>query len=185
MKLKPIFLFLILTLFFIACNQDEDEAITATNTTPDNFEGVLNDDGYLIFGWFYGECLGETCIEIYQVSNESLLEDENDNYPSWDEFYNADFYPISINPQIIVPTLEPEPFLELVKDFPTDLFNVSETVIGMPDAGDWGGLYIELQLEENGYRQFWLIDQMQDNVPEYLHDYINKVNSKIAILSHN
>jgi hypothetical protein len=30
----------------------------------------------------------------------------------------------------------------LTKYFPTDLLNETEKVIGQPDAGDWGGLYV-------------------------------------------
>ena len=64
--------------------------------------------------------------------------------------------------------------------FPTDLLSEKDTVIGQPDAGDWGGLYLEYNF--NGVRKFWLLDQKKDNVPTKYHDLIDKVNEKIALL---
>ena len=46
---------------------------------------------------------------------------------------------------------------ELTKYFPTDLLKETETIIGQPDAGDWGGLYVMYNF--NGVRKFWLLDQ--------------------------
>ena len=45
----------------------------------------------------------------------------------------------------------------MTKYFPTDLLKETERVIGQPDAGDWGELYVEYNL--NGVRKFWLLDQ--------------------------
>ena len=46
---------------------------------------------------------------------------------------------------------------ELTKYFPTDLLKETETVIGQPDARDWGELYVMYNF--NGLRKFWLLDQ--------------------------
>lgn len=65
--------------------------------------------------------------------------------------------------------------------FPNDLLDITEKVIGQPDAGDWGGLYIEYS--RNEIRQFWLIDRNKSNVPSYLHGFIDKVNERIAMIN--
>ena len=69
---------------------------------------------------------------------------------------------------------------DLTKYFPTDLLNETEKVIGQPDAGDWGGLYVEYNL--NGIRKFWLLDQKKSNVPTKYHNFHDKINEKIGQL---
>jgi len=61
------------------------------------------------------------------------------------------------------------------------LLDDHDTIIGQPDAGDWGGLYIEYN--KDAVRRYWLLDQMKSNVPEYLYDFIDKVNEKIALIN--
>jgi hypothetical protein len=69
---------------------------------------------------------------------------------------------------------------DLMDFFPQDLLNESDTVIGMPDAGDWGGFYIEYNF--NGTRRFWILDKMKTNVPGKYHAFIDKLNEKIDLL---
>ncbi len=133
----------------------------------------LANDDYLVFGHFYGECLGEQCIEIYRLEQTRLLEDLNDNYPNGTDFYQGQFIP-----------LEDELFREantLLEYFPTELLNESSHVIGQPDAGDWGGLYIEYKSGVN--HDFWLLDLMVDNVPEYLHEFIEQARTTTSRIS--
>jgi hypothetical protein len=128
---------------------------------------------YLIFGHFYGECEGEWCVEIFKIDDSNLYEDSNDIYPNGSNFYNANFTKLS------------EAKFQEVKDlenfFPEELLSEPEKVIGMPDAGDWGGLYIEYNFD--GVRNFWLLDQMKINTPIYLHPFIDKVNEKIGLIN--
>ncbi|MFD0834386.1 hypothetical protein ACFQ0I_01315 [Mariniflexile aquimaris] len=132
-------------------------------------ETKLNNDDYLIFGHFYGFCVGENCIEIFKLTNNTLYEDSNDNY--------------SINPLNFEP-LESTKF-ELVKDlmgyFPEKLLTENEDIIGCPDCADGGGLYIEYS--KNGIVKHWKIDQMKMNVPTYLHAFMDKLNEKIALIN--
>jgi hypothetical protein len=60
------------------------------------------------------------------------------------------------------------------------LLNENHTVIGMPDAGDWGGFYVEYNF--NGTRRFWILDKMKANVPSQYHDFIDSLNAKIYLL---
>ncbi len=148
------FLFLF-SFIFLGCSSEDE-------TKPNN-------DDYLIFGHFYGFCVGENCIEIFKLTNNTLYEDSNDNY--------------SINPLNFEP-LESTKF-ELVKDlmlyFPEKLLTENEDIIGCPDCADGGGLYIEYS--KNGIVKHWKIDQMKMNVPTYLHAFMDMLNEKIALIN--
>lgn len=124
---------------------------------------------YIIFGHFYGECLGDKCIEIFRLEEDKLFEDRNDRYPSYTGFYSGKWEKLS-NQKF-------NDTKDLTNDFPLDLLNETSTVIGQPDAGDWGGLYIEYNFD--GIRKFWLLDQKKSNVPTKFHPFIDKVNEKI------
>ncbi len=54
-------------------------------------------------------------------------------------------------------------------------------MIGQPDAGDWGGIYVEYKF--NSVRKFWLIDQKKSNIPAYLHEFVDKTNKKIELIN--
>ncbi|MEP5339198.1 MAG: hypothetical protein ABJL44_16330 [Algibacter sp.] len=154
---KLIYIFL-LSIVFFSCNPND--------STP-NENNEEND--YLIFGHFYGFCVGETCVEVFKLDSEKLYEDSNDNYA------NAPFN---------FEALETDKF-ELAKDLinflPAELLSDTETTFGCPDCADGGGLFIEYS--KNGVIQNWRIDQMQNNVPTYLHDFVDKVNEKIALIN--
>lgn len=159
----------VMTLFLGACDKEntlnEDE-------TPD----TTVKEGHLIFGHFYGECFGEGCVEIFKIENDQLFEDSNDTYPTiypMGDFYDGDFTALD--------NAKFELVEDLVDAFPSALLDETEKQIGIPDAGDWGGLYIEYDFD--GVHQYWLLDQMKSNVPDYLHEFIDKVNDKISIIN--
>lgn len=136
----------------------------------DNLE--LSTSDYIIFGHFYGKCVGEQCIEIFRLENEKLFEDSKDQYPNSGEFYGGIW--VQLSQQKFNDTKD------LTKYFPTDLLNETEKIIGQPDAGDWGGLYVEYNI--NGVRKFWLLDQKKSNVPTKYHNFHDKINEKIGQL---
>ena len=156
MKTLSLLLFLLLV-FSNSCKKDELH---------------LSVTDYMIFGHFYGECKGEACIEIFRLEQNQLLEDTKDQYPNSTDFYEGKYYQL--------PAQKYEDVKDILTFFPKDLLNEPNRVIGQPDAGDWGGLYIEYNV--NGLRKFWLIDQMKNNVPAKYHAFIVKVNEKIAML---
>lgn len=129
----------------------------------------LNDGDYLIFGHFYGFCVGENCVEIFKLTDTKLYEDSNDNYAM--EPFNFE--------------LLDEAKFDLAKDlidaFPEKLLLEKETTFGCPDCADGGGLYIEYS--KDGVVKSWKIDQMQMNVPTYMHDFMDKVNEKISLIN--
>jgi hypothetical protein len=159
-KMKPnILITTCLTVFLLTCCKKDE-----------NLE--LSKSDYIIFGHFYGECAGEWCVEIFKLEQGKLFEDTEDKYPNKNAFYDGNY--VQLSQQKFNDTKD------LINYFPTDLLNETGTVIGQPDAGDWGGLYVEYNFD--GVRQFLLLDQMERNVPTKYHNFIDKVNEKIEHL---
>lgn len=128
---------------------------------------------YMVFGHFYGECAGEGCVEIYKLTDAALYEDLTDVYPNSQTPYDGQY------------TLLSDAKFQLTKDliyaFPEALYAEPNNVVGMPDAGDWGGIYVEMKFKnEPGLTGFWLLDQMESNMPEAYNDFVDLINEKIA-----
>ena len=130
---------------------------------------------YMIFGHFYGECVGEGCVEIFKIADGALFEDSTDVYPNGITAYEGQFYALDEAKYQLVK--------DLVGDFPNELYDETEHVIGMPDAGDWGGIYVEIK-HENAPAQsgFWLLDQMESNMPEVYNAFVDRINEKIHLI---
>lgn len=127
---------------------------------------------YLVFGHFYGFCAGETCIEKFKLTSDKIFENTNDVYPGTNT---------SAQPNYV--QLSNEKFLatqDLMSFFPNSLLSETNTTIGMPDASDGGGLYIEYHF--NSVHKTFLIDQFKINVPSTYHVFMDKVNEKIALM---
>jgi len=127
----------------------------------------------ITFGQFFGFCMGEQCIEIYRLTATGLYEDTNDTYPARDKFYEGKF------------TKMPDDKFKLAAGFenkiPSALLNQNERVIGQPDAGDWGGYYVEVN--QNGKREFWIVDKNQLYLPENLKPFAQELGDLITLLS--
>ena len=76
-NIKYLLFSLFALLFLSACNSDDD----AAHANPE----------YLIFGHFFGECIGEGCVEIFKLDADKLYEDSNDIYPGQSDFYDGNF----------------------------------------------------------------------------------------------
>lgn len=148
--LLSLFLFSIL----ISCGKDEEK---------------FNED-YLIFGHFYGECIGEECVETFKLTQEKLYEDSNDSYSAEQPF---DFSEIGEDKHSQV--------VDFFDSFPDELWSSAETTYGCPDCADGGGLYIQYKLGDQN--SAWRIDQDKSQIPEYLHDFVDEVNEKIGIIN--
>ena len=129
----------------------------------------IDESDYLIFGHFYGMCVGDDCVLTYKLTDGALYEDLNHNYLGTDlnfkELDNAKF----------------EQVKDLANHIPSNLLNENESVFGCPDCADQGGLFIEIS--KNGVKKSWRIDQQKDNVPEYLHNFMDQVNEKIQLIN--
>ncbi len=133
----------------------------------------LNKDDYLVFGHFYGECAGEECVELFKLERDKLFEDTKDIYPNAQSIYKGNF-------SKELPQSDFEQVEMLFEAFPDQLWD-ENTIIGQPDAGDWGGFYVEYKKgDETAY---WLIDQMQSNIPDYLHTFNTKIRTAIEVIN--
>ena len=131
---------------------------------------------YMIFGHFYGECGGEGCVEMYKIDGENLYEDSTDVYPNYLTAYAGEYS--------VLPNEKYQQVKDLLLEFPEELYAEQDTVIGMPDAGDWGGIYVEIKMKNDvSLSGFWLLDQMESNMPQVYNDFVDKINEKIAIIN--
>lgn len=129
----------------------------------------LNNDEYLIFGHFHGECMGATCVETYKLTSSELYVDETDSYDksnmSFDELKKSDYKKVK----------------DLMKEFPKELWEEDE-IIGCPDCLDQGGYYIAYKKDGIVYK--WLIDKDQSKQPSYLIPFIEKVEESLTTLNY-
>lgn len=122
-----------------------------------------------VFGHFFGECHGESCVETYLFSDNMIYEDQNNDY-SHDNF---DFQ--LIDQEFI------EIAAKLEKSIPEKLWKDSASTFGCPDCGDWGGLYVELT--RDGITRFWRLDNMIESNPAYLQDFALKIRCTISVIN--
>lgn len=127
---------------------------------------------YVTFGHFHGFCAGESCIEMYRLTNESVSEDTNDTYPRSDAPYEGNFQ--KLDDSLF------DAAQENLVEIPSELLSTPSGVIGMPDAADGGGIYFEVIVK--GERKFWLIDKNRQYLPEYLHAFVDRVEAAIDVL---
>lgn len=130
---------------------------------------VNSNTEYFIFGHFYGECSGEQCVETFKIQGEHLFEESNDIYGL---AAAASPDPYLGNFQMLDQSIYEE-VAGLENEIPAALFLELSKVIGQPDAGDWGGYYIE-HYDGTSVRK-WAIDTAKRNIPEYLHDFNDKI----------
>ena len=162
MPLRKISYLILATSFYmmISCQKAEDPLVD-------------NPDDFLVFGRFYGFCMGEKCIEIYRLQDGRIYEDVKDQYVSNESFYQGDFEPLS------------EEKYQQVKDLwnviPSAIYEEDQVRFGCPDCADQGGIYLEIKT--GTFHAFWILDQSKSEVPNYLHELMDVVNSKVDILS--
>ena len=157
-------IFLVSLIFLLATTSCEKDPVT--NPLPSN------PPDYFLFGHYFGMCGGEQCIEIFKVQGNVLYEDSVDKYPSNRIPYQGKYYRHSDSLFQLV--------RYLYQQMPSQLWNVKDTTIGMPDAADWGGLYFEIS--QNGRHRYWLIDKMESNLPEYLRPFSERIEEAVQKL---
>ena len=137
--MKPTLQILILFMLFglsSACEKSKDLPLVEGN--------------YLIFGHYYGLCMGEECIETFKLTADNLYEDTNDSYNEND--FNFVLLPESLFEQV----------RDLWDEIPSELLAEADQTFGCPDCADQGGLFIQYAAE--GEVQTWRIDQNQGSV---------------------
>lgn len=131
---------------------------------------TLTSDG-MIFGRYYGECAGEGCIEIFKLQDSKLYEDTEDNYPAG-QAYSGTYVQRDANDYNKVAFM--------LNAVPNQLYTETDTTVGIPDGGDWGGIYLEVK--SGSFHRYWFIDHMTTNLPPYLHPFVGQVDSAITLL---
>lgn len=160
MSNSKICIVLSLLLLWTSCKKDEDKISNCK---------LLSSDDYLIFGTYYGFCIGD-CASIYKLTTSELHEDSIANFEKEK--------PISFKTQAL-PTSKLSTAAVLCDSFPLDrLFSEQETV-GCPDCHDQGVVYLELK--KSGQVKKWYVDPdvNADKVPAYLKTYIKELKAAL------
>ena len=156
-------LILIITTVLLSSCEKEKEII------EDEIEDTIEDTDYIVFGHFYNLCSGETCHEYFKLTEDKLYEDSLDNF-----FGNGPFDYVELSSEDF------DLVIDIVNYFPSELLNEEAEYFGCPDCWDQGGFLI--QHCENGILKTWKIDRQRDEVPEYLYDFLDKIDEKIDLL---
>lgn len=147
-------LFLLLSYSF-SCEKDK------VNST-ENLELA----GSLSFGTYYGHCRGE-CATIYRIQDGALFAD--DNVTNLYEYFEKEI-PFQ---QTALPDSEYQKAKVLLETFPKAILDLQESTIGIPDAHDQGGIFLEY--EEADFKRRWFLDTVIDRLPKDLQDYAKSV----------
>lgn len=147
--------------------------IISCDKSADQLESDKKTEAFLVFGQYAGFCAGEGCIEIFKIENGKLYEDINDLYPS------AEDPPYPGNYQLLADE-KYELVKELANQFPDQLRDEVDLVLGMADTYDQGGLYFEIK--DGDKTHYWVLDRDKNNLPTYLHSWVDLVIEKIGLL---
>ena len=131
--------------------------------------------GQFVFGSFFGFCQGEGCIEIFKVERGQLYEDQRDQYPA---VYGTEPYEGSY---ALRSSADYALAADLPGQLPEALFDEEEQVLGIPDAGDWGGWYVARR-PAGGAWEWRYIDNNLSNVPSYLHGFVEEMRRTVDAL---
>ena len=132
-----------------------------------------NDLEYIGFGTFYGYCIGETCIELFRLEADKLWENISDPYPQSGQPVTGEYVELS--------AAQFERVKDLISPPSAALLAVSDSVIGMPDYTDGGGVYLEYK--SGTTHRFWLIDNWLMNVPEAHHELVGRIHEAVALIN--
>lgn len=144
--------------------------LSLTSCKDQNKELLLAGDDYLIFGHFFGLCMGEECVEIFKLNENSLYEDRKDIYGGDGPY---DF--IKLDNELF------DKARDLPSHIPDKLLKKNSTIFGCPDCADQGGLFVKLV--RNGKEHFYKIDYQKSEVPDYLHPFIDKLDETIGLIN--
>ncbi|HPG07736.1 MAG: hypothetical protein KDC59_13575 [Saprospiraceae bacterium] len=138
---------LLMFAFTLACSKDEI---------------ALGKGDSFVFGVYHGFCANE-CVTLFKLENDKLYLDEMNR----------------LDPENLVFSSSPLPdssfqkAMKIWELFPEQLLSEPEQ-IGIPDAHDQGGYY--LRLSQGGSIHSWYIDTVLERLPEYLQQYLIKLN---------
>ncbi|MEH0156018.1 hypothetical protein V6R21_17860 [Limibacter armeniacum] len=146
------------------------EEITKTLVDSSSSKTTLKDE-QLVFGLYYGECLGN-CTHLYLIDNEMLYQDDSVTYIIPEQ--------VPFKPEAL-PSESYEMAKILLAEFPSALLNETDSIFGCPDCADQGGIFIRYSYGDK--TRTFRIDTNDNDLPEYLIPYSNKVESITSSLS--
>lgn len=151
-------------------------AIAPTACHDEKCGDINGEQEYFIFGHFYGKCAGEGCVEMYKLENGRLYEDDLDHYPDFATPIEAHWIELSKEKYEGVKDIENE--------FPNELYDETEHVQGIPDGGDWGGIYVETKFTGDlaSKSGIWVLDKNESYMPQVYNDFVDKIEVKIALI---
>ncbi len=121
---------------------------------------------YLLFGEFNDNCINDNCYRIFKIKDNQLFFDDQSSQVNIDgNAYKGNFLmfestlPVSTN--------------GLISQFPRPLLNEIDFIIGQPDFGKEGAIYIEV--ETKGEIRYWLIDNNTNRIPYYLREWMEEL----------
>lgn len=128
----------------------------------------------VVFGRYFGRCLGRDCVEIYKFDGQKLLEDISDKRPNMSNFYKGEFkHEVNLDTRLNL--------FKLLEVLPYDELNSGRSnIIGLPGNHDQGVYYLEYQ--DVFVRKFWIIDSDKSNIPKSLHAYSDLLGEMIDII---
>jgi len=126
----------------------------------------LEKGDFIVFGSFYGFCMGEECREMYMITDEKLYEDVDDS--STDEY-------------VELPSDLFAAVADLESAIPSELIEQPDSTFGCPDCHDQGGVY--LKIKKDGLAQSWTIDNDLEAIPAYLNGIVNLIHEKVELIN--
>lgn len=152
MKLKLLCLIWVSASLLLSCSKEEHD--TANH--------------YLVFGHTYGKCVGEECLEVFKLTQDSLFEDLSDNFFSG----GAKFVSLSKAKHSLA--------LPLLADFPQELKGEVNRTFGCPGCHDQATIII--QYFDGVKLQQFLVDEDKPMIPVFLHAYVEDIQKTISDL---
>ena len=159
--MKNLLLIFTLIVFGTSCDKEEEPFLFVESPSVDG--------DYIVFGNYAGFCAGEQCIEIFKLTSTTLSEDRSDLYPDYRQPYIGDYELLGDD--------QYQKAKNILTSTPPALLAIKDTIIGMPDYADGGGIYFEYKV--GTIHRYWLIDQMKNNIPASLHDFVDVINITI------
>ena len=152
MKIRLLTLILVSAGFLLGCDKEE----------------VNISARYLVFGHSYGKCVGEECLEVFKLTQDSLYEDLEDNFFTG----GAKFVALSKTKHTLA--------LPLLTSYPEELRDEVNRTFGCPGCHDQASIII--QYFDGEKLQKFVVDEDKNMVPVFLHTYIDKIQKTIGLL---
>ena len=132
---------------------------SSCNINDEDLEVLPKDDRTLIFGTYFGFCFGD-CTQLFKMESGEIFADEGVDRLIVDEALTFQANPLPESDFALASPLY---------NIPDSLFLEEKTTLGIPDAYDQGGLYLELTEQDKTLR--WYLDSSVSALPEYLQEY--------------